>query len=160
MRSAVPELQTALAGWTNPPEASIVLSAGGFTDQVNSFGPWPSLGGGAGVVFFESRNDINGDVLAVGGATGSEDDGGTVNGTLFNRLRSGFVMFQNEDNLPDNSDNRRISRACSNTKSVTESGLVIHKTAFPTRPATSCIFSAASPRRRFRRRSDPTIWPG
>jgi VCBS repeat protein/all-beta uncharacterized protein/FG-GAP repeat protein len=100
---AVPELQTALAGWTNPSQASIVLTVGGFTDQVDTAGPWPALGNAAGVIFFEDpEDDINGNVLAVGGATGSENDGGTVNGTLFNRLRSGFVMFQNAANLPGN----------------------------------------------------------
>jgi hypothetical protein len=100
---AMPELQTALNAWTNPPQASIVLAVGGFTDQVDTGGPWPSLGSGAAVIFFEDPNDeINGNVLAVGGGWGSENDGGTVNGTVFNRLRSGFVLFQNASALSSN----------------------------------------------------------
>ena len=100
---AMPELQTALDAWTNPPQASIVLSIGGFTDQVDTGGPWPALGNGAAVIFFEDPNDqISGNVLAIGGGWGTEDDGGTVNGTLFNRLRSGFVLFQNAAALSSN----------------------------------------------------------
>ena len=100
---AVPELQTALAGWTNPPQASIVLTVGGFTDQSDTVGPWASLGTSAGVVFFEDpEDDISGNVLAVGGGTGSLDDGGTVNGMLFNRFRSGYIWFQNAAALSSN----------------------------------------------------------
>ena len=102
---AIPELQTALAAWTDPPQASIVLTFGGFTDQVDTGGPWPSLGSGAAVIFFEDPNDDISDsdnVLAVGGGWGTENDGGTVNGTVFNRFRSGFVVVQNASALSAN----------------------------------------------------------
>lgn len=102
--NASAELQSALAGWTNPPGASIVLTYAGMTDQ-DSSDPidYPSLGDGAGVVFFEDPDDeINGSVLALGGGFGSFGGGGTVNGTNFNRLRGGFVIFQNAADLPFN----------------------------------------------------------
>ena len=97
------ELQNALAAWTNPPQASIVLTFGGFTGQTDTTGPWASLGTGAGVIFFEDPEDeISGNVLALGGGTGTIDDGGTVNGMLFNRFRSGYVWVQNAANLSSN----------------------------------------------------------
>ena len=101
-----PELQIALAGWTNPPQASIVLSYAGFTDQTISGGPWPSLGP-AGVVFFEDpENDVDlagSNVLAIGGGWGSDSfDGGTVNGRTFRRFTSAFVIIQNAAQLPPN----------------------------------------------------------
>lgn len=100
--NASAELQTALAGWTNPPQASIVLGYAGETDQSDTGGPWAALGSGAGVVFFEDPdNEISGSVLAVGGGTGTYNDGGVVNGTQFNRFRSGFVIFQNAAALPE-----------------------------------------------------------
>jgi hypothetical protein len=102
--NGAPELQTALAGWTNPPQASIVLSYGGFTDQPdsNTRGTWGSLGEGAGVVFFEDpENEISGSVLAIGGGT-AFGNGGVVNGVSFSRQLSGFVIFQNAGDLPAN----------------------------------------------------------
>jgi hypothetical protein len=100
-----PELETALAGWTSPPQASIVLANGGYTDQTPSGGPWTFLGA-PGVVFFEDpENDIetSSGVLALGGGWGStQDEGGIVNGRPFKRFLSGFVIFQNAAQLPSN----------------------------------------------------------
>jgi hypothetical protein len=97
------ELQTALAAWTNPAEASIVLTHAGFTDQTPSGFPWSSIGP-AGVVFFEDpEEDISGSVLAVGGGWGTDAyEGGVVNGVPFKRFLGGFVILQNAVDLPLN----------------------------------------------------------
>ena len=97
------ELQTALAAWTNPAEASIILTHGGFTDQTPSGFPWSSIGA-AGVVFFEDpEDDISGSVLAVGGGWGTDSyDGGIVSGVPFKRFLGGFVILQNAAELPLN----------------------------------------------------------
>lgn len=90
------EIQTALAAWSTPSQTSLRLTYNGGTNQ-DPYGPWPALGGsGAGVVFFEDPNDeIAGNVLAIGGGGGTSGDGGTVNGTTFNRFTYGFVIMQN-----------------------------------------------------------------
>ena len=98
-----PEIQVALSAWTSRPGSSLKLTYAGTTAQV-PYGPWASLGGsGAGVIFFEDPNDeIAGSVLAIGGGGGTAANGGTVNGTTFNRLTYGFVIMQNAVSLPPN----------------------------------------------------------
>ncbi len=101
----VAELQTALAAWTTPSSASIILQYGGATTQSSPDGfppdpPWVGLPAGRGVVTFEDpNNEISGSTLAVGGGWGNSGTGGTVNGTTFNRFVNGYVIFQNATDL-------------------------------------------------------------
>ncbi len=98
---AVPEIQNALAAWTNPASASIILEYGGTTNQSNAEGPWTGIGEGNGVITFEDPEDeLSGSVLAIGGGSGYLGGGGTVNGASFNRFARGYVKFQNAANLP------------------------------------------------------------
>ncbi len=94
------EVQTALSAWTAPTSASIVLNYAGQTAETNPDGPWPSLGSGVGVIFYEDPQDeISGSVLALGGGFATLGNGGTVNGMTFNRFVRGFVIFQNAVDL-------------------------------------------------------------
>ena len=97
---AVPEIQTALAAWTNPASASIALRYAGTTLQSNPRGNWPGLPDGTCVITFEDPNrELSGSTLAIGGGNGYIGGGGIINGTEFNRLTSGFVILQNAADL-------------------------------------------------------------
>ena len=97
---AVIEVQTALAAWTNPASASIVLQYGGTTNQGSATGPWSGLPGGSGLITFEDPdNQISGSTLAIGGGSGFGGTGGTVNGTTYNGFSRGYVIFQNAADL-------------------------------------------------------------
>jgi len=94
------EIQTALSAWTTPPSASIVLQYGGTTTASD---PSAATDGGIGVIFFEDpQEELSGNVLAVGGGYATAGDGGTVNGTTFNRFTRGYVIFQNAADLSPN----------------------------------------------------------
>lgn len=96
----VPEIQTALAAWTNPASASIALRYAGTTLQSNPRGTWPGLGDGTCVITFEDPNrELSGSTLAIGGGSGYIGGGGIISGTEFNRLTSGFVILQNAADL-------------------------------------------------------------
>jgi hypothetical protein len=98
---AVPEIQNALAAWTNPASASIILQYGGTTTQSSSEGPWTGIGEGNGVITVEDPEDeLSGSVLAIGGGSGYLGGGGTINGAQFNRFARGYVKFQNAADLP------------------------------------------------------------
>jgi Putative binding domain, N-terminal len=96
------EIQTAMAAWTNPPTANIVLAYGGtrsaggrtFTDVF-----CVAANAGVGLVSFEDpEGDIATGVLAVGGGCG----GGairTINGTNFRNFSHGFVVFNDAASL-------------------------------------------------------------
>ena len=95
----IAELQTALAAWTSPASASLVLQFAGTTNQAAAKGPWGGIGNGSGVVTFEDPNDeISGSTLAIGGGFGASG-GGTVNGMPFFRFTRGYVIWQNAANL-------------------------------------------------------------
>ena len=94
------EIQTALAAWTNVTSAAITLQYGGTTNQTDPQGPWGALPGPVGVVSYEDpNNEISGSTLAIGGGFGTAGNGGTLNGTAFNRFTSAYVIFQNAANL-------------------------------------------------------------
>ena len=98
---AVNEIQTALAAWTNPASASIILEYSGTTLQSNPKGSWVGLGNGDALISFEDpNNELSGSVLAIGGGDGFIGTGGTVNGTTFNGFAHGYVIFQNAADLP------------------------------------------------------------
>jgi hypothetical protein len=96
------EIKTAMAAWTNPPGASIVLAYGGtrsaggrtFTDVF-----CVAANAGVGLVSFEDpEGDIAPGVLAVGGGC----RGGvirTINGTNFRNFTHGFVVFNDAASL-------------------------------------------------------------
>jgi hypothetical protein len=91
------EIQSALSAWTAPPSASIVLQYGGTTAEND---PGATTSGGIGVIFFEDPHDeLSGNVLAIGGGYATAGDGGTINGTTFNRYTRGYVIFQNAADL-------------------------------------------------------------
>ena len=84
------ELQTALAAWTNPVEASIALQYGGTTAEQGR-GPF----GAYGVITYEDPNgDVPSGALAIGGGWFTSSGGVTVNGQAFRRFVSAFVIFQ------------------------------------------------------------------
>jgi hypothetical protein len=99
---ATGEIQTALAAWTNPPTATIVLQYGGASAQSSAEGPWSGLQASAvGLITFEDPNDqLSGSTLAIGGAASAISlGGGTVNGVRFHGIQRGFVIFQNAADL-------------------------------------------------------------
>jgi len=99
---ATSEIQTALAAWTNPTTASIILQYGGVATESNAKGPWTGISGAAGLITFEDpNNEISGSVLAIGGGSGFAGAGGTVNGITFNGFTRGYVIFQNAGDLSD-----------------------------------------------------------
>ena len=93
----VAEIQTALAAWTNPTSASIILQYAGTTSQTtNPRGPWTGIPSASGVITFEDPNgEISGLTLALGGGSAEVGTGGTIGGITFNRFTSGYVIFQN-----------------------------------------------------------------
>ena len=95
----IAELQTALAAWTAPASASLVLQFAGTTNQAVAKGPWGGIGNGNGVVTFEDpNNEISGSTLAIGGGFGTSG-GGTVNGMAFFRFTRAYVIWQNAADL-------------------------------------------------------------
>ena len=75
---AVAEIQTALAAWTAPASASIVLQYGGTTHQSAPDGPWSGIPSNSSVISFEDPlNEISGLTLAIGGGWGIPNAGGT-----------------------------------------------------------------------------------
>ena len=91
-----PEIQTALAAWTAPSSAAIVLQYGGTTTEND---PYATSTGGIGVIFFEDPyRELTGSVLAIGGGF-TDAGGGTVNGRVFDRFTRAFVIFQNAAEL-------------------------------------------------------------
>lgn len=100
----VAEINVALAAWTNPTTASIILQYAGTTQELDPRGGWvntPSTGS-AVITFEDPDNEIGGGVLAIGGGSASVGTGGTVGGTLYDGFDIGFVIFQNAVNLSPN----------------------------------------------------------
>jgi hypothetical protein len=90
----VAEIQTALAAWTNPPTASIILQYSGTTTQTNPSGPWSGIPSNAGVISWEDpEGDISGSTLAVGGGF-FFSNAGTINGVTYGRFTRGYVHFR------------------------------------------------------------------
>ncbi len=97
------EIQTALAGWTNPPSASIALQYGGTSFQTNPTGPWNGLGNGSGVITFEDpSSDVPSGALAIGGGLGTTGSGGSIHGQVFDGFTRAYVIFQKAARLPSN----------------------------------------------------------
>jgi Matrixin len=97
------EIQTALAGWTNPPSASITLQYGGTSFQTNPTGPWNGLGNGSGVITFEDpSSDVPSGALAIGGGVGTTGSGGSIHGQVFDGFTRAYVIFQKAARLPSN----------------------------------------------------------
>ena len=92
------EIGVALAAWTNPPSASLVLQFAGTTTQ-----PDPRNGFTGGVITFEDpTNEINDPVLAIGGGACTVCTNSTVNSTVFTNFTRGYVIFDNAATLdPD-----------------------------------------------------------
>ncbi|MEX2660378.1 MAG: IPT/TIG domain-containing protein, partial [Vicinamibacterales bacterium] len=89
------EIQTALAGWTTPATGALTLSFAGTTTATHD-----TIPAGNGVIMYEDPEDnISGSTLAFGGGFAQFGNGGTVNGTTFNKYTQGFVLFQNADVL-------------------------------------------------------------
>jgi hypothetical protein len=89
----VSEIQTALAAWTTPSSASIILQYQGTTFQTSAKGPWTGIPSNTGVITFEDPDDeMSGSTLAIGGGwTGGATT--TVNGTAFSGFSRGYVIF-------------------------------------------------------------------
>jgi hypothetical protein len=97
----VTEIQTALAGWTNPASASIILQYGGTTFETSVEGGWTSIPPRSGLITFEDPLDeMSGSTLALGGGFASTGTGGTVGGTTYDGFDSAFVILQNAVDLP------------------------------------------------------------
>jgi hypothetical protein len=95
------EIQKALAAWTNPPSASIVLQYGGTTVEQNVEGKFTSIPARSGLITFDDPDDeIPPPVLAVGGGEVTFRTGGTVGGVTFDGFESAFVVFQNAADVP------------------------------------------------------------
>ena len=97
---AVSEIQTALAAWTNPTTASIILQYAGTTNQAQARGPWSGIAANSSVITWEDpQNNISGSTLAVGGGFGFLNCA-ALNGTRYNCFTRGYVNFQNAADLP------------------------------------------------------------
>ena len=92
------EIGVALAAWTNPPSASLILQFAGTTTQLD-----PRNGFTGGVITFEDpNNEINDPVLAIGGGACTGCTNSTVNSTVFTNFTRGYVIFDNAATLdPD-----------------------------------------------------------
>jgi hypothetical protein len=98
---AVPEIQTALSAWTNPPWGSIILQYGGTTVEANVSGNFATLPPRSALISFDDpNNDVPPPVLAIGGGSVSFQTGGTVGGITYDGFESAFVIFQNAVDLP------------------------------------------------------------
>jgi hypothetical protein len=98
---AVPEMQKALAAWTNPLSGSIILQYGGTTVEPSVSGNFTSIPPRSGLVSFEDPNDdVPAPVLAIGGGTVSYQTGGTINGKTYDGFESAFVIVQNAADMP------------------------------------------------------------
>ena len=95
-------LQTALAAWTNPASASIVLQYGGFTSQPTSEGPWNgTIPANSVVISFEDPDhEIDDPVLAFTASYSIAGAGGTLHGTSFSGLTDAAIKFNNAADLP------------------------------------------------------------
>jgi len=99
--SGIPEIQTALRGWTDPATASIVLQHGGGR-ALRGASPICPISG-AGVISFEDPlNQLGPNVLALGGGCYNTQDTRPVSGTLFYGFTAAYVVFQNASQLPFN----------------------------------------------------------
>jgi len=98
---AVAEIHTALAAWTSPASASIILQYGGTAYESNVESGWSTIPARSTLITFEDpHDDIGGAVLALGGGSVSMGTGGTVGGTVYDGFDRGFVVFQNAVDLP------------------------------------------------------------
>ena len=95
-------VQTALAAWTDPPGASIVLQYGGTTSQPTSEGPWnATIPADSVVISFEDPdNEIDDPVLAFTATFSKKGVGGTLHGTTFDALTDAAIKFNNAADLP------------------------------------------------------------
>jgi hypothetical protein len=94
------EIARALSAWTTPASASVVLKLAGTTNQPDPLAA-VSTTGTALISFEDPRDELSNPTLAIGGGFASLGDGGTVNGTTFNRYKSAYVIFQNAADLSD-----------------------------------------------------------
>jgi hypothetical protein len=98
---AVPEFETALAAWTNPPSASVILQYAGTALESNAVGSWSTIPEHSTLITFEDPDDDMPDnVLALGGGMASVGTGGMVGGVLYDGFDFGFVKFQRAAVLP------------------------------------------------------------
>jgi hypothetical protein len=89
------EIGVALAAWTNPPSASLILQFAGTTTQAD-----PRSGFTGGVITFEDPNgELTPPVLAVGGGGCTDCTSSIVNGTVFTNFTRGYVIFDNAATL-------------------------------------------------------------
>lgn len=89
-------VDNALAAWTNVPNSSLVLGDGGLLSAPQ---PFTGCDGGSRIVFNDPFNEISdpvgcGGILAIGGYCSSGETR-TINGTTFQRITLGKVVFNN-----------------------------------------------------------------
>jgi Viral BACON domain len=100
---AVTEIQQALAAWTNPTTASIILQYGGTALEAFPDGDWSTIPDDSVLITFEDPEDsLASNVLAIGGGSISTTpgSGGTVGGVTYEGFVQGLVVFQNASALP------------------------------------------------------------
>lgn len=101
---AVPQIQTSLAAWTNPPGGSIIVQYAGTAFETGVDGGWTQIPAHSTLITFEDPDDELGiGTLAIGGGFGQNTagSGGIVNGVTYDAFVNGFVVFQNAADLPD-----------------------------------------------------------
>jgi hypothetical protein len=97
----VTEIETALAAWTNPTTASIILQYAGTALESSVEGGWSTIPAHSTLITFEDPGEIIGSpVLALGGGMASVGTGGTVGGVVYDGIDFGFMVFQNAADLP------------------------------------------------------------
>ena len=97
----VAEIETALAAWTNPTSASLILHYAGTALETSVEGGWSTIPEHSILITFEDPDEIIGfPVLALGGGGPIPGAGGTVGGVVFDGIDFGFMVFQNAADLP------------------------------------------------------------
>jgi hypothetical protein len=100
---AVSEIQTALAAWTNPTNASISVQYAGTGFEPIHDGGWTTIPTHSTLITFEDpTGEMSDVVLAIGGGFGQDTpgSGGIVNGVSYDAFVNGFVVFQRAAVLP------------------------------------------------------------
>ncbi|HEY7500964.1 MAG TPA: matrixin family metalloprotease [Vicinamibacterales bacterium] len=97
---AVPEIEIAVAAWTNPTQASIILNYAGTASEPVPDGGWTTIPSRSTLISFEDpMDDIDFPVLAIGGGAATVGTGGTIGGQTWDGFTSAFVVFQNANDL-------------------------------------------------------------
>jgi hypothetical protein len=97
------QFQTAMATWTNPPDAKVILQYAGTTSQSAPRGPFTGLSGPTVVVTFDDPNsELSTDTIALAGGVFIPDDTNVASGVTFRKFTRAYVIWQKNATLAAN----------------------------------------------------------